>query len=149
MRAKQHLGEAGIVAVIVAVVVVVAVIAGVTLTVVNKNDAQRVAGAVAEFMNNNVGERPFSWNDGQVGGHKGTTPAQVQLEHYSEVFFVNESQLGDSLALTNDSVRIVLGGMCNEDGSATPVGSSRMYAVQYSQALNRRGDSFEGKCLES
>ena len=113
-----------------------------------KNDAQRIAGAVTEFMNNNVGTLPSGWQDGQIVGHEGTAPSSVQLVHYAKIFFVDASTFNQSATLTNDNIRVVIHATCNQDGSASASSSNQAYVVQYSQALSQGGDAFEGKCME-
>ncbi|HSD55714.1 MAG TPA: hypothetical protein VLA92_01020 [Candidatus Saccharimonadales bacterium] len=95
-----------------------------------ENDASRVLSAAQEYIANNTGGLPTSFEDGNFHGESGDYPSLIDLEYYTTVG-VSASEQG---AATTDVVTLVTGAICTEEGSAKSAAtSSRSIAVLYAQ----------------
>lgn len=109
-----------------------------------KNDAQSLATSVANYINNNSGNLPTSWQNNYLVGGGGTSSVQTELTVYHEVLVAEAPQP----ALTTDSIRIVRHGLCGGDGSASRGNTITGYVVQYSQLVGLSSGAVEGGCID-
>ncbi len=110
-----------------------------------KNEAMTLSAAIAEFINNNSGNLPTDWRDGQlINDEPGMTPASVNgLSLYKAI----QSAEGAMPALRSDTLRFVTGAKCSSDGKTVADKSVTGYAVQYSVA--QTDGSFKGGCVDN
>lgn len=104
-------------------------------------DVSNLLGATTEFVNNNSGNLPSDFSDGQVVGQVDQNPVRVPFKFYTSASVVQ----GEHPPLTEDSIRLVLGAACAEDGS-TVNSSRRATAVQY--GFEEQNGRFSGKCKD-
>lgn len=95
--------------------------------IARKNDVSKLLGAVTEYANNNNGQLPTIYENGQVSGGSGTYPVPVSFEMYTAVEFASGHQ--ESVTTTNE-LRLVAQAACGENGGAIS-GTSRGYVAQF------------------
>ncbi|HEV7454728.1 MAG TPA: hypothetical protein VGO07_05715 [Candidatus Saccharimonadales bacterium] len=104
------------------------------------NDASNLGAAVEEFINNNGGQLPSSYANGQLTGGEGSIPAAVSFKGYTDV----QVAAGGHAAVTADQVTVVTGAECGTDGQALAASSSRSIVVLWGYENDAAG--FTGKC---
>jgi len=107
-----------------------------------KDDASRVLGAAEEYIANNAGALPTMFEDGKLMGDANDYPATVELEYYKNI----DVQSGTQTSIDSDTITLVTGASCNDDGS-TSDSSSRDLAVMYGE--ESEGGHFKGTCSAS
>jgi hypothetical protein len=108
-----------------------------------KNDASRLLGAVTEYANNNNGQLPTMFEDGQITGSAATvTPVIISFDMFTSVKFVSGHQ---SPATATSELRLVTQAACGDNG-ATTSGTSRSYVVQF--VLEKVGGGHTSDCKE-
>lgn len=106
-----------------------------------KNDASRALAAGEEFISNNVGTLPVAFTDGTLQGtDPNDYPSSVDLQYYTSM----EVHFGHQTKVEADTLVLVTGAACNDDGS-TSDGSSRGLAVMYGEETNT--GTFKGVCI--
>jgi hypothetical protein len=107
-----------------------------------QNDVSRLLAGGQEYASNNVGTLPIAFEDGALRGtDPDETPATVQLGYYTTA----EVNFGKQPAVEGDSIVLVTGAACGQNGE-TIDGSSRQLAVQYGSETPR--GTFVGVCTE-
>jgi hypothetical protein len=108
-----------------------------------KNDASRALSAAQEYISNNTGTLPVSFDDGNLHGtDPNDYPSSISFQYYTGM----EVHYGTQESVEADTIILVTGAVCAGDGSTTDTSaSSRSIAVMYGQETST--GTFKGVCV--